>query len=60
MMETVGEVDAFTTDSEGDESDVPIISLVTPNKKRKKQRRISTEPTQGAKGIRQPPENNNG
>jgi hypothetical protein len=55
-MEPVCEVDTFTTDSQGDESNVPIISLVTPNKKRKKQQRKSTEPTPGAKGIRKLPE----
>jgi hypothetical protein len=44
MMEPVGEVDTFTTNSQGDESDVPINSLVTPNKRGKKQRRKSTEP----------------
>jgi hypothetical protein len=48
MMEPVGEVDTFATDSQGDKSDVPIISLVTSNKRRKKQRRKSTEPNPGA------------
>jgi hypothetical protein len=50
-MEPVGEVDAMAIDSQGDDSDVSIISLVTPNKRRKKQQRKSPQPTPGADAL---------
>jgi hypothetical protein len=47
-MEPVCEVHALATDSQGDKSDMPIISLETSNKRRKKQRRKSPKPNSGA------------